>query len=72
VSTLILEHRLTTGQVLQARQGDITRETTDAIVNAANEYLYHGGGVAAAIVREGGELMQEESDQWVEAHIGGP
>ena len=43
-------------------EGDITERNTDAIVNAANSYLKHGGGVAAAIVRKGGSTIQEESD----------
>jgi len=34
--------------------GDITKETTDCIVNAANENLAHGGGVAYAIAKAGG------------------
>lgn len=42
--------------------GDITEERVDAIVNAANSQLQHGGGVAAAIVRRGGESIQRESD----------
>jgi len=49
-------------------QGDITELETDAIVNAANEYLAHGGGVAGAISRKGGPAIQQESDQWVEKH----
>ncbi|MBI5101897.1 MAG: macro domain-containing protein [Nitrospirae bacterium] len=43
-------------------RGDITERTVDAIVNAANSHLQHGGGVAGAIVRKGGGIIQEESD----------
>lgn len=43
--------------------GDITERAVDVIVNAANSYLKHGGGVAGAIVRKGGEIIQEESDK---------
>jgi O-acetyl-ADP-ribose deacetylase (regulator of RNase III) len=44
-------------------QGDITERDTDVIVNAANSHLQHGGGVAGAIVRKGGQTIQEESDK---------
>jgi O-acetyl-ADP-ribose deacetylase (regulator of RNase III) len=47
--------------------GDITDMNVDAIVNAANSLLKHGGGVAGAIVRKGGHTIQEESDVWVKA-----
>ena len=46
-------------------QNDITSEKTEAIVNAANEFLMHGSGVAGAIVRKGGLDVQRESRYWV-------
>lgn len=50
------------GKILRLVQGDITEGDVDAIVNAANSYLQHGGGVAGAIVRKGGQVIQDESD----------
>jgi O-acetyl-ADP-ribose deacetylase (regulator of RNase III) len=50
-------------RVLQAVLGDITAEPVDAIVNAANSKLVHGGGLAGAIVARGGVVIQEESDR---------
>jgi O-acetyl-ADP-ribose deacetylase len=46
---------------LEIVEGDLTEMETDAIVNAANSHLQHGGGVAGAIVRKGGYVIQEES-----------
>lgn len=48
---------------LRLVRGDITERIVDAIVNAANSDLYHGGGLAAAIVAKGGQIIQEESDK---------
>ncbi|KAJ4461341.1 putative Appr-1-p processing protein [Paratrimastix pyriformis] len=50
---------------IEVRQGDLTRERTDAIVNPANEYLSHGAGVAGAIAKAGGPTIQAECTQYV-------
>jgi O-acetyl-ADP-ribose deacetylase (regulator of RNase III) len=68
MNTILAERILSTGQSLQIVQGDITIEEVDAIVNAANENLQHGGGVAWAIVRRGGDIIQNESDKWVKRY----
>lgn len=47
---------------VELRQGDLTEMECDAIVNAANNDLQLGGGVAGAIRRKGGERIQEECD----------
>ncbi|KAE8981085.1 hypothetical protein PR002_g23928 [Phytophthora rubi] len=56
------------GPELLVMQGDVTRCAADAIVNAANTRLRHGGGLAGAIVRTGGCSIQVESDKWVKDH----
>jgi putative ATPase len=48
---------------LEIVKGDITEEEVDAIVNAANENLIHRGGLALAIVKKGGQIIEEESDK---------
>lgn len=56
------------GTRLVALQGDLTAQDVGAVVNAANRELQHGGGVAAAIARAGGPVIQEESDLWIRQH----
>lgn len=68
MNPVVKEHTFPTGQKLQIVQGDITTEAVDAIVNAANSHLAHGAGVAGAIVRKGGPVVQQESDQWIREH----
>ena len=48
---------------LEVTQADVTRLEVDAIANAANTQLMHGGGVAGAISRAGGPEVQRESDE---------
>jgi O-acetyl-ADP-ribose deacetylase (regulator of RNase III) len=50
-------------KIFRIVKDDITERDVDVIVNAANSYLKHGGGVAGAIVRKGGRIIQEESDK---------
>ena len=68
MNTVLTEQVLSTGQAIQIVQGDITTEAVDAIVNAANEHLQHGGGVAWAISKKGGPAIQKESDDWIRQH----
>jgi len=53
---------------IEVIKGDITEIEADSIVNAANSFLRHGGGVAGAIVRKGGYIIQKESDDYVKKH----
>jgi O-acetyl-ADP-ribose deacetylase len=48
--------------VLEVMAADVTKLEVDAIANAANTQLMHGGGVAGAISRAGGPAVQQESD----------
>ena len=56
---------------LELVQGDITDLHVDAIVNAANEQLQLGGGVAGAIKRKGGPSIQEECNRIGGTGVGG-
>ncbi|MCL1598449.1 MAG: glutamate racemase [Actinomycetia bacterium] len=48
--------------------GDLTAMPVAAIVNAANVELRHGGGIALAIARAGGPMIDEESHRWIETY----
>jgi len=65
MNTVLHEFTLPSGQNIRLVHGDLTQEHVDAIINAANAHLQHGGGVAAAILRQGGATIQTESDAWV-------
>jgi O-acetyl-ADP-ribose deacetylase len=56
---------------IEILQGDLTEMDTDAIVNAANNDLKLGGGVAGAIRRKGGPQIQSECDEIGTVPLGG-
>ncbi|MGH9793952.1 MAG: macro domain-containing protein [Candidatus Acidiferrales bacterium] len=56
---------------VELKQGDLTEMDCDAIVNAANNDLKLGGGVAGAIRRKGGEQIQRECDAIGSIPVGG-
>jgi len=68
MNTILVEKKLSSNPIVQIVQGDITTEEVDAIVNAANEHLQHGGGVARTISSQGGSTIQKESDAWIRQH----
>ncbi len=71
MNQVVRERLLPSGARLQIVRGDLTQETVDAIVNAANERLAHGGGVAGAIAHAGGPAIQQESDAVAPCPTGG-
>ncbi len=65
---VLVKHRFPSGQILMLIHGDLTTQEVDAIVNAANPRLRHGGGVAAIILRRGGPEINRESRAWLRTH----
>lgn len=55
------------GRRFEIVHGDLLAEPVDALVNAANGRLAHGGGVAGILSRAAGPALQEESDRLVRA-----
>src|SRR5688500_7667264 len=68
MNTIIVEKKLSSDQIIQLVQGDITIEDVDAIVNAANEHLQHGGDVAGTISNKAETASKKESDAWSQQH----
>ena len=48
-------------KMIKVMQGDITESDADAVVNAANNHLWMGAGVAGAIKRKGGDIIEREA-----------
>jgi putative ATPase len=65
---ILYEHETEGMTLIRIIEGDLTQEPVEAIVNAANSQLSHGGGVAGAIARAGGPDIQRESDRWISEH----
>ncbi|XP_077867642.1 uncharacterized protein TM_0508-like, partial [Saccoglossus kowalevskii] len=61
-SGTVLSFQASNGTKVSICHGDITKQNVDVIVNAANNTLNHGGGVAGAIVNAGGIGIQNESN----------
>ena len=65
--TVLYQATLPAGTELTVLRGDLLQQPVDAIVNAANGMLAHGGGVAGIISRSAGPALQAESDRIVAA-----
>ena len=62
--------KLGEAKTLVVAEGDITKSTLDAIVNPANSLLVMGGGVAGAIKRAGGEIIEKEALRFAPIPVG--
>ena len=62
---LLISGTVGEGATVEVRKGDLTEFPVDVMVNAANQQLNHGGGIAGIISRKGGPIIQEESTKYV-------
>ena len=66
----LLDEKVVSGVHILVKHGSITEEDVEALVNAANSYMFMGGGVAGAIKRAGGEIIEEEARREAPVPIG--
>ncbi|XP_042351030.1 protein mono-ADP-ribosyltransferase PARP9 [Plectropomus leopardus] len=70
--TVVPEKRLTvklpSGVQVSVWKADLTNFTVDAVVNAANDHLKHGGGLAQALSKAGGSQIQKDSEDYIKKH----
>ncbi|XP_077900252.1 protein mono-ADP-ribosyltransferase PARP9 isoform X2 [Ictidomys tridecemlineatus] len=64
----VFRKTLAPGLELSVWKGDLSRRAVDVVVNAANEDLLHGGGLALALVKAGGPEIQEESKRFISSY----
>lgn len=67
-NTVLGTYQFPSKQMLSLIEGDLTLQKVDAIVNAANARLRHGGGVAHLIVQRGGKVINKECQAWLREH----
>lgn len=65
---MLAQEEVAPGRLFLVVRGNLLEEPVDAIVNAANGHLAHGGGVAAIIARAAGPELENESRLLVERH----
>lgn len=61
-------HFVFAGRELIIQVADLLSAPVDVIVNPANSGLAHGGGVAGKIIQQGGQIIQDESNQFIKEH----
>eukprot|EP01100_Stratorugosa_tubuloviscum_P000376 TRINITY_DN1080_c0_g1_i1.p1 TRINITY_DN1080_c0_g1~~TRINITY_DN1080_c0_g1_i1.p1 ORF type:complete len:214 (+),score=79.48 TRINITY_DN1080_c0_g1_i1:67-708(+) len=64
-TTTLINTLLVNQTKIIVKQGNIVQEKVDAIVNAANSNLKHGGGVAYSILKAGGEVINNQSKEYI-------